>query len=78
MKLFGRRQFFGSASALSAWAPGAAAQSRPAQPARADRDQVRRRKPYIAIQVDAVSFMHEGTEKVLDISRSTPASTRSG
>jgi hypothetical protein len=64
----GRRSFFQFLSAVSAWA---AEQSVPApQPAPAaprERNRVKRRKPYIAIQIGPVSFVDEGTEKVLDI-----------
>jgi len=65
MRFFDRRQFFHCLSAVSAWALGPAAPAR-AQSA-AGRRNVRLRKPYIAIQVGAVSFVDEGTEKVLDI-----------
>ena len=63
-----RRGFLSVASAIAAWAarssarPAAAAQGGPVP-----RDQVHHRKPYIAIQAGAVSFVDEGTEKVLDI-----------
>lgn len=62
MRRFDRRQFFRGVSAVSAWA------LRPAAPvAAAERGRVKPRKPYIAIQVGAVSFVDEGTDKVLDI-----------
>ncbi len=63
-----RRSFLQYCSAFGAWA---AALTRPAVKAaaapQADRSQVKRRKPYVAIQIGAVSFVDEGTEKVLDI-----------
>jgi len=63
---FDRRDFFRAVSAAAAWAAGAAPQAN-AQRAAIDRGRVKRRKPYIAIQIGAVSFVDEGTEKVLDI-----------
>ncbi len=63
-----RRSFLQYGSAFAAWA---AVPTRPAVKAaaapQADRSQVKRRKPYVAIQIGAVSFVDEGTEKVLDI-----------
>lgn len=62
-----RRRFFGLASAVTAWALQSSAPSARAQSGPIDRSRVKHRKPYIAIQVGAVSFVDEGTEKVLDI-----------
>src|SRR5712692_3497105 len=59
-----RRRFFQFASSLRALGRAAPAAAVPPQ---VDRGKVRRRKPYIAIQIGAVSFVDEGTEKVLDI-----------
>jgi hypothetical protein len=67
MRFFDRRQFFGCLSAVSAWALGPAAPAQAAQSGRAAGERARLRKPYIAIQVGAVSFVDEGTDKVLDI-----------
>ena len=56
---------FGALAAASlAGQPGGASR---ASAQAADRSRVKRRKPYIAIQIGAVSFADEGTEKVLDI-----------
>ena len=66
-----RRRFFQFASSIGAWALQGPGPSAPvAQTAREgpiDRTRVKYRKPYIAIQVGAVSFVDEGTDKVLDI-----------
>lgn len=63
-----RRRFFQLASAVGTWALQSerTAQAAP-QAGPIDRGKVKYRKPYIAIQVGAVSFVDEGTEKVLDI-----------
>ncbi len=58
-----RRRFFQLVSAVAAWALRPAQ----AQTGTIDRGKIKYRKPYIAIQVGAVSFVDEGTEKVLDI-----------
>ena len=62
-----RRGFFQliSAVAASVLAPSAEA-AKPALP-QIDRTRVKQRKPYVAIQVGVVSFVDEGTDKVLDI-----------
>jgi hypothetical protein len=63
-----RRRFFQAVSAVGAWAAQTSGQQAPAaQAAPVDRSRVKYRKPYIAIQVGAVSFVDEGTDKVLDI-----------
>jgi hypothetical protein len=65
-----RRRFLQLVSAVTAWAscciPGAA---RAALVPQSQRDKVRLRKPYVAIQVGAASFVDEGVENVLDILR---------
>lgn len=61
---FARRRFFQLASAIGAWALQGEV---PATAAPVDRSKVKYRKPYIGIQIGAVSFVDEGTEKVLDI-----------
>jgi len=62
-----RRRFFQliSAAAASVLASSAEA-TKPALP-QIDRTRVKQRKPYVAIQVGVVSFVDEGTDKVLDI-----------
>ena len=63
-----RRRFFQFASSIGTWALQGQGQSlRAAQEGPIDRTKVKYRKPYVAIQVGAVSFVDEGTEKVLDI-----------
>jgi hypothetical protein len=53
---------------LAAWAAGSPQPSaRAASSPRIDRGKVKRRKPYIAIQAGAVSFVDEGAEKALDV-----------
>src|SRR5690349_6723705 len=62
-----RRRFFQIASSVAAWALQSPGQPARAQSGPIDRGRVKHRKPYIAIQVGAVSFVDEGTDKVLDI-----------
>jgi hypothetical protein len=63
-----RRRFLSIASAIAAWAGrGLAPAAANAQEERPARGPVLHRKPYIALQIGAVSFVDEGTEKVLDI-----------
>src|SRR5579883_2670062 len=65
---FARRRFFRLVSAIGAWALYEQ-RKLSATPASIpfDHSRVKYRKPYIAIQVGAVSFVDEGTDKVLDI-----------
>ena len=66
--MIARRRLFRFCSMISAWAAGRAQPSaRAALALQIGRAKVKHRKPYIAIQVGAVSFVDEGTEKVLDI-----------
>ncbi len=63
-----RRGFFQFCSAIAASvAAGTPPVGKASPPPQIDRNRVKRRKPYIAIQIGAVSFVDEGTEKVLDI-----------
>jgi hypothetical protein len=62
-----RRRFFQITSSLTAWALQSFERPARAQTRPIDRNRVKHRKPYIAIQVGAVSFVDEGTDKVLDI-----------
>ncbi len=64
---FARRRFFQLASSVAAWALQSSPRPARAQTGPIDRGRVKYRRPYIAIQVGAVSFVDEGTEKVLDI-----------
>ncbi len=64
-----RRSFLTRCSAIAAWllarsGSGGRARSSPLQ---IDRSKVRHKKPYIAIQIGAVSFVDEGYDKVMDI-----------
>src|SRR5215472_7153545 len=62
-----RRRFFQLISAAAATVLASAAEAaKPALP-QIDRTRVKQRKPYVAIQVGVVSFVDEGTDKVLDI-----------
>ena len=63
---FARRSFFRYCSLVSAWALGQF-KARATAPPLIDRSKVKRRKPYIAIQVPPFCWGDEGTERVLDI-----------
>lgn len=64
---FDRRGFFRLCSIVSAWAMGQSDGRGQSARALVDRSKVKRRKPYIAIQVPPFCWGDEGTEKVLDI-----------
>lgn len=66
-----RRRFFQLASAVGTWALQTSEPKAPAAPHAGpiDRAKVKYRQPYIAIRVRTVSFVDEGTEKVLDTLR---------
>jgi hypothetical protein len=67
---FSRRRFIQLLSAVTAWAMSSSAfRAKAASAPAVRRDKVRLRKPCIAIQVGAVSFVDEGIETVLDILR---------
>jgi hypothetical protein len=62
----GRRCFLRLLSGLPL-AAGMASRPNAVALAQAPREPVKHRKPYVAIQIGAVSFVDEGTERVLDI-----------
>ncbi len=67
---FSRRRFLQMLSATTAWAAsGYVSRAQDISVPAATRAKVKQRKPYIAIQVGAVSFVDEGIEPVLDILR---------
>lgn len=62
-----RRSFFQLCSLAAAWLAGQTGAAQRARAQAVERSRVKRRKPYVAIQVGAVSFVDEGTDNVLDI-----------
>jgi len=64
---FCRRCFLRLLSAVAAWAVSGTRSRAQAPPVR--RNTVRLRRPYIAVQVPAVSFVDEGVDTVLDVLR---------
>jgi len=67
---FSRRSFLHLLSSVAAWAAGGTrSRARAAYAPEVRRDAVRLRRPYIAVQVPAVSFVDEGVETVLDVLR---------
>ncbi len=67
---FSRRSFLQLLSAVAAWAAsGTPSRARAGSAPEVRRDTVRLRRPYIAVQVPAVSFVDEGVETVLDVLR---------
>jgi hypothetical protein len=67
---YSRRRFLQLLSTVAAWAlSGDVSRARDVPVPAAPRAKVKHRKPYVAIQVGAVSFVDEGIETVLDIIR---------